>query len=341
MGGKSSRQKKEKDNLVELEVLRAYDLNVKKIKPIRNGFKIKTKRGSKFLKQATGSEADLNFIFNVLEQLARQGFYKIARFLPTKYGDPYVRMGDNFYYLTDWIEGKECNLKKPLVLEESVRTLAQLHKASLNMPAPPLKRSRLGQWPEIYNQTLVELQEFKIMALEKMFPTEFDRLLLNKVDYFYHQGQGAMETLANSRYQELVEAEEQKGVLCHRDFIGRNLIRAKDGEIYLIDFDHCGFDLAMYDLSRFLNKHLPKHGWDQEVARFALNTYNSVRKISKDEYQVLRALLEMPRKFHRLANQYYQHKRDWAEEDFIRKLKGILKREQVRSEFLSTFSWSY
>lgn len=54
--------------------------------------------------------------------------------------------------------------------------------------------------------------------------------------------------------RELAELGPLPAVPCHLDFTPRNLVRATDGTVYVIDFEHARYDLAARDLVRLVSR---------------------------------------------------------------------------------------
>jgi len=330
----------EKDFLEE-EILRDYDLQVvKKIKPCRGAYRVPTDRGVKMLKKSGCSQEELRFICYFLEHLARQGFKKTARFIFTKYGEPYIKYRGDLYYLTDWVEGRPCDLKKAGQLEEAIETLACMHKAAAGYqpPANAKGRAEWGHWESKFLERSGELATWCERGRESAGLNEFNRLFNLHAATFQRQACLALGLLDAADYQGLAQQEKAKGFVCHRDFTTRNLIRTKKRGVYVVDFDHCIQDIRIHDLSRVLCRYLPKYNWEVNVANKVISIYNSIIEIIPQELQVLLAYLTFPRKAWRLAKRYYGRTRNWTEQEAVEKLYKVINETEQREQFIRNFA---
>lgn len=329
----------EKDFLEE-EILKDYDLQVvKKIKPCRGAYRVPTDRGVKMLKKTGCTEAELRYICYFMEHLARQGFKKTARFIFTKYGKPYLKYRGELYYLTDWVEGRTCDLKKITQLEEAIATLAHMHKAAAGYhpPADAKGRGEWGHWEAKFLERSTQLANFDLAKDTAGF-NQFIGLFKQYLPSFQRQACLALGLLDDADYQGLAQRDKTKGVVCHRDFSTRNLIRTKKLGIYVVDFDHCIEDAGIHDLARVLCRYLPKYNWDVEVANKAISIYNTILEITPQELQVLLAYLVFPRKAWRLVKRYYSRTRSWSEEEAVEKLNKVINENKLREQFIINFA---
>ena len=60
-----------------------------------------------------------------------------------------------------------------------------------------------------------------------------------------------------------------------------------------------------------------------------IENYNSVKQISKDEINVLKAIIIFPQRFWRLANRYYYREAGWSEATFDKEMKEIVGKEKI------------
>ena len=97
----------------------------------------------------------------------------------------------------------------------------------------------------------------------------------------------------------------------------------------------------MFDISNFMIKVLKRVDWNFDFAAAILEEYNSVSKLSKDEYKVLFAYLQFPQRYWRLANRYYYNEVNWAQNTFAGKLNGIVEEQELFLKFLEKFKSEY
>ncbi|NLC07201.1 MAG: hypothetical protein GX755_04430, partial [Syntrophomonadaceae bacterium] len=200
-------------------VLWEYDLPAVKVQAVQGGYKIETRSGPRFLK-VTQSDPEAIILADAgIRHLIKQGFSQVSPFILTKYGDAFVRLNDQTYYLTKWIKGKELQLGRWSHLEEAVATLARM-QASAKGFIPPMvpTRESWGLWPDFFSLRLLELEECLKLAETKDQPSEFDLLFLSEADQVIEQARNSLEMIIDSPYQELVEEARAEGCFCHHDY---------------------------------------------------------------------------------------------------------------------------
>ena len=94
-------------------------------------------------------------------------------------------------------------------------------------------------------------------------------------------------------------------MICHGEFIGRNLIRNRRQEVFVTNFDLCRLDLRMYDLATLLKRGLPRYGWDFDIACNLLRLYELKNPLYPGELDILLAYLNFPHRFCKVAQDYY------------------------------------
>jgi len=293
-------------------ILWEYDLKADRVKPFKDGFKIETRIGSSFLKVARSGAEALILAETLTKSLIKQGFNRVTPIIRSKYGDLFIRTEDGqVYYLTSWIKGKEMQLGRWFHLEEAVATLASMQAIPCGYKGPSLpSREYSGCWPDWFSQHLVELEECLEIAETIDQPSEFDYLFRSEAPRIIEQAKFSLELIISSPYQDLVEQAQAKGLICHGDFVGRNLIRNRRQEVYVTNFDLCRLDIRMYDLAKLFKRVLPRYGWDFEMAASLLKLYEVKNSLDPGEIEVLLAYLNFPHRFLAIARDYYLSDKD-------------------------------
>ncbi|NPV27353.1 MAG: CotS family spore coat protein [Firmicutes bacterium] len=327
----------ERDQLCEeinTAILWEYDLPALKIKPVSDGYKVETVRGTKFLKEAHATEEELWLAFEAVEHLNRRGFSLAPRFIPTKFGEPMVKVADQVYYLTDWLDGKEYNLGKLSHLANAAGLLCQMQQAAVGFrpSSVPVSRERWGKWPQLFVERLEDLRRCRDIANERMFLTEFDQLFLGLIDGVLGQAEQSLEVMSGQPYREVVAREQAEGGLCHHNFTSRNLIRQKR-RFFITGFDGCRLDIRLYDLGRLLLRYLPRYYWDVEVLVHVLQTYAKGYKLSRTERLVLWSYLNFPHRLWRLARRHYLEGTD-SEARLTKAIQELIVEQKEYQEFL-------
>ena len=117
-------------NEKSLAVLEKYDIEVLRSWKGRGAILCETNSGIKILKEYKGSEERLRLQQEMLEKIKENGFSDIEQILPSKEGSLLVKDEDlNSYYLKEYREGKECNIREYQDSSRVVEEMAKLHEA--------------------------------------------------------------------------------------------------------------------------------------------------------------------------------------------------------------------
>ena len=157
---------------------------------------------------------------------------------------------------------------------------------------------------------------------------------------------GSTDKILNTRvkesdYYELCMVAENEKSFCHHDFTYHNIILNDKNDVYIIDFDFCKRELRTFDIANFMIKVLKRVDWDMSFASAIIEAYNSVSKLSDEEYKVLYAFLQFPQRYWRLANRYYYNEVNWGQNTFYKKLQGIVDEKEQYLKLLDEYEQEY
>lgn len=311
----------------------SFEFTVKNIMPYKDYFIIQTGRERKVLKRSILRPERLLYVHDVKEYLHRQGFGNIDRYICTKEGFPFFLYNNTCYTVNDWIEGRESDFDNLKDIKRASRLLAQLHNASRGyVPVQGcLPRNDLGKTPAHFEKRLLELKKLKKIALKGK--SRFDYQFQETVDYFIETGQQALGLLQGKEYARTVEKSRSEGVICHHDYNHHNIIFGESNP-WVLNFEYCSSELKVYDIANFLRRRMRKCNWNLQDAGIILDEYRKTSEISKDEFIVLKAMLEFPQKFWRVANKFYNSKRSWAEKSYLSKLQDVVAEIEPHRRFM-------
>jgi CotS family spore coat protein len=335
-------KRKEEKELLEVfdlygadpEILREWDLAVEKIKPVRGVLRIKTSSGTRMLKKVTTSESRLRFIHGAIEHLASNGLPNVSRFIRTKYGDPYVVAGQELYYLTDWLPGKEADLKKTKNLFLAAETLARLHIAGAGYEGggfgQETREDFSAQWGrfraklESYDEALEDRRD-EFTAMDQLYGQH--RAELRKmIDH-------AESQLVVSPYGQILEWAREHRTICHGSFTRQNLIIDNE-RMGVIDFDHCHYGHPIHDVGALLARYMPRYQWDAEIGFSILDVYRAVREVTHEEVTVLAAYLAFPQRTLSVVEAYFEGTKDWDAGRFASRFRKSLVLDHGRETFV-------
>jgi CotS family spore coat protein len=322
-------------------ILWEYDLTADRVKTLQDGFKIETRVGSRFLRSARAGPEALILAEALTESLMQNGFNWVTPIIHSKYGDLFIETEDkHIYYLTHWVKGKELQLGRWVHFEEAVAILSNLQARQGGYKGQALAFRDFSQsWPDWFSENLVELEECLALAGGKDQPSEFDYLFLAEAPKIIQQAQFSLELIVKSPYPDLAQQARSQGMICHGEFVGRNLIRNRRQEVYVTNFDLCRLDLRMYDLATLLKRGLPRYGWDFEIAFKLIKLYELKNPLYPGELDILLAYLNFPHRFCKVTQDYYLNTPDQFSGDpqIIQDLELALLELPLQQDFVWQF----
>jgi CotS family spore coat protein len=321
---------------IKREISSRYNIEIKSIVPYRDIYIINTFEGKKVLRKSRFSAERVAFIHAAKEHLYKNGFMNIDRDLCTIDNEPHIQFNGDIYIVSDFIEGRECNFDSREDIIKAAELLAKFHKAARGYIAPSgcKIKDELGNMPKSFNKRLAELKRLKKAALKGK--SKFDRIFLQHVDYFCAQAESVIKQLETGAYENAVNTARLEKVFCHHDFMHSNIIHSGN-KVFLVNFDHCRYELKVYDIANFLRRKMRKCNWDIQEGKLILEKYLMIENLSKDEIFVMKLMLQFPQKFWRVANRYYNNKRSWAEKAFYSKLEEAIGEIRYHEKFMEDF----
>lgn len=317
----------------DVEILREWDLPIEKVRQVRGVLKVYTSAGPRMLKKVNVSHARLRFIHESLEHLYDNGMTNVPRFIRNKYGDPYVVHATGLYYLTDWMPGKEADLKKTKNLFLAAETLARFHNAGVGFAGGGFGLETREDFSALWGKYRAKLTSYDQHLEERREQTPMDGAYLEHRKHLLQMIDHATEQLSDSPYGLVLEWARDHKTICHGSFSRQNLIVDKE-RMSVVDFDHCHFGHPIQDLGAMVARYMPRNAWDPEIGFAILDVYRGVREISKEEMTVLAAYLSFPARTLQLVESYFEGKRSWDAERFVSRFRKSLALDQSREAFV-------
>ncbi|MDD2420913.1 MAG: CotS family spore coat protein [Heliobacteriaceae bacterium] len=321
------------------EVLAAFALNPRRIKPLRNAFRIETPEGRCVIKQCELSIKDLMFIQEAQHHLTKNGFRRFAALRINPQGSLLLEIDGTFWVSTNWVEGRECDYDHSLDITTAVKGLAEFHLAARGFSLENCaERNYWGKWPQIFANKIKQMEECQTIAGQKQFPGLFDHLYLKHIDQMLATAREALLLLEGSAYQRLMQQEIKQGGFCHHDPASHNIIIGPNGQAYFLDFDYCLQDTRLHDLASLLIRVLKRHHWSLKKAFKVVDAYHQVYAVASGELAVMLCFIAFPNDFWQYGWAYYKENLNRPPEFHYRRLKRFANNLQNRRRFLRMFA---
>lgn len=319
---------------LDLKLFNKFGIKVSDIYPVRKVYYISSNKGDKILKKVEYTLEELKFFNEILEYISIK-FNRILKFCETVDGTIYQPFKGNTYCLYESLPGVECQFNNPIHLQILSKSLGELHNAGKGFKTKNKTKNNIGKLINNQKKKLNEMKFFKSLIYKYDETTEFDEIAKKEINYFINQGERSIEALINTSYNDLCNMED-KICICHHDLAYHNIL-INDEKAYFIDFDYAIVDLKVHDLCNLINKVEKQFSYDIEILKLILNNYNKTNNISKEEMEVLKALLIFPQDFYGICSDYYTRKKNWEEEIFVNRLTNKILLKEDRENFLNEF----
>lgn len=320
-------------------VFERYSFQPVSYEKVRSVYKLKTATNYVCLKRFKHGRYKAENGNILVEELFKNNFFNTPKYIKTKNDNLLVKYKDLFFYATEWVDGEETNLDE---LEEAVscaKLLAKFHLATKNINTKKLKiKNNLKNWPKIYKKQLYDFYKYEKIIDNKKIKSSFDISYKENINRFYNSALVSLKILNSSEYYRLSNIADKNTTICHDSFYYQNIIK-KDGEYYIIDLDSIIIDLQINDLGKYIRRLMCKssYRWNSESAIKIIEAYNSVNKLTKEELEVMLALIMFPHKFWKLGKKRYIKYKNWDERKYSRKLKNILRDSDLQEKFFKDY----
>lgn len=318
-------------------VLNSFDLKVKNVKLLKNHvYMLDTDRGLKCLKLYGGHPEQFSFVVRAADHLAKQGFKKAVRFIRNKYGEPFTNYFGQIYCLTDWVDGKPLDFLVEGSINEVAKNLAKFHQAarSLNKADNFDDKPWWGRWLGKLRLRTSHMAEMVSYIRAKPQKNRSDVLILTYFPEQFTQARQCLARLIEFDLRPLVQQAAQRRTFCHRDYNAHNLLKTTTNDIFVLDLDHCAFEMQAYDLARLLLATLVHHKWSPALGQSLLEAYQKNNPIDFAELTLIFYYLSFPHEFWLCLNRYYQAQANEQGENASIQFRHALATQQARSEFL-------
>ncbi len=274
---------------IELPVLDQWDFKVFDVIPQGKVIKLETDVGSKCLEIRTLSPNAVFRIFLMSEHLSQHGLKRIPRFIRTRYGEPYIKTGKGYYWVSDWFHGRPVNYQDQNDMVKSARKLAEFHMASKGFYLP-------GEEEATYHQNYrgikflnmaCQIVDLKSQIRKPAFFRESLRIMAERMIY-------AAKILTGSGYGQLREKYKKEQGFCHGAFNRDHLIMGNSGEVYLTGLSHWNRDIRLWDLTDFLFSVGQENQWDRQLFQKIITNYHQICPLLPLEMNFLQGYLFFP-----------------------------------------------
>lgn len=300
----------------------------------RSQWRIDSHRGAKLLRLVDWPAERVEFICAFLDHLGRGGYKLIPRFIRTADGRRWVTTEKGVFYLCDYLDSRPVDLSNPQQLEASFRALGKLHRIaeSFSYGADTGISGQL-RWKTAWEEAMQQLQRYYLEVNEQTPAGALDEVFSELADSLISQMDYALRLLpeleqAGPNHREGLE------IVAHGCFKEPYVRLTPSGEIYIDQFANCHYNLRTYDLGSFLYRVMAVSGWERDIGKQCLESYEQLVDLKPYERQSLAAFLCFPHPSWTYLNAFYGKKTDYPAKDLINGLRQEAKKLESKQQFL-------
>lgn len=320
-------------------VLDKYELIPLTVEKIRSVYKITTIDGLYCLKKISHGTRKVINGYYLTEEFKKINFNKTIKYYKTKNEELYVPFGKYTFYITEWLEGTECQMRKIDEAINCTKLLAEFHIATKDIDKNNLIiNNNIRNWHKIFLKHLNDLEAYSRYINTKVNKKIFDIKYERYIPYFYERGFLAVKLLNKSAYNIVCDEANKNKIICHDSFYYQNIIK-NNNDYRIIDLNSIVINLQIYDLGKMITRLMYKkeYDWNFNKAKILIEAYNTINKLTLEELKIMLALIIFPQKFWKLGRKKYVKRKRWREAKYFRKLKKIVKYTKKQDKFIDEY----
>jgi spore coat protein YsxE len=290
-------------------VLREYDFFPQKLENKGSVKKVVCDHGSYALKRVTVEDEQMKNLVECVRHLLDHQYPHILPLHLNKYGDSYVNMQDERYYVTPWIE----NIIEHKYLEDwetdILKALGEMHAITLDykprsLQIPLTTNVLLKRW----QNRLVEMKEYKQFAENREIMSPLEIAFIAHYNYLQEHGLRAIRYL--KEWAKKTEGHDQRTVLCH-GHVHRKHVLQNEEQFYFVHMEHVNIDSPARDLALFFRRHVDRITENEGIATRWLAAYEKKFPLERIEKLLFSIYLLFPEGAFKEIEIYYKGSRDW------------------------------
>lgn len=272
-------------------------------------------------------EEDIVELAQIAEHMKNFGDKNVPVFVPSKQGK-LITTWENADYCV--LASNQANRQQRMQLG---RKLAKFHERGRRIPFSIERTKRIGQWRELWEKRLEQMERVWNGLLFQTPEDEFERMFIESFPYYMGLTENAIQFLVDSEIDDEPTGGDH-GTVCHERFSKRSW-----GTHFFIKnpfdwvFDHRSRDLAEWTRERYFHNNQTYH---QDVKRF-FGEYQTIAPLSSFSWRLVYARILFPLHYFECVEGYYLARSEQDKKLLEEKLNKILKQSKEYERFLGSF----
>lgn len=273
------------------------------------------------------NEEELTELDQIANHLQKNGDRSVSSFLHTKENSRILALESEKYCVLT------CHQTPLRTSDRMGRKLAKFHFRGRSISFPVQKISRIGQWKNLWEKRIDQMEKVWNSMLYQHPENEFDRMFLESFPYYMAIGENAIQYLVDTELDDDPKAIDN-GTVCHDRFT----IHTWGEEFWLRNpfdwvFDHCSRDLAEWTRERYFHNYRTHQPDIQNFYR----DYQSIEPLSSFAWRLLYARILFPLHYMECIEDYYSTTSEQQQRLLTERLESYLQHSSDHRKFLHDF----
>lgn len=276
---------------------------------------------------ANMDEEELEELEKMAEHLVKSGDRNISTFLKTKDGKQFI----------DWKDSRYCVLLNRHAQNRKInrfgRKLAKFHYRGRSVSFQVTKTSRIGQWKQLWEKRLDQMEKVWNEMLFQQPDNEFERMFLESFPYYMGIAENSIQYLVDA------ELDDEPGMIDNGTICHVRLSSATWGDSYYMKnpfdwvFDHFSRDLAEWTRETYFRN---IKTYQPELRQF-LTEYQTVAHLSSFSWRLYYARLLFPLHYFETIEDYYVTESEQQKFMLQERLQKYLLQSDDHERFIGGF----
>lgn len=273
------------------------------------------------------SKEHLTELKGIADHLILSGDRHVLNITKTKTGELWgEKEGKSFCLLSGQLSERVTN-------QQIGRKLAKFHLRGLTIPFKVERTSRIGQWKQLWEKRLNQMEGVWQSKLYHTPENEFERMFIESFPYYMGLTENAIQYLVDTELDE-TPGQMDNGTVCHERFANPTW-----GKEFLLKnpmdwvFDHRSRDLAEWSRTTYFDS---RHAHHQIVRKF-YKEYQELAPLSAFGWRLLYSRLVFPLHYFDCVEDYYitqsEQEKKMLEEHLAKHLQASDSHMQFLGEF--------
>ncbi|MEW9031535.1 MAG: phosphotransferase [Planifilum fimeticola] len=284
-------------------LLAHYGLRLEGAVPVGGVLKIDTNRGTFALKRAgEGGESHWRGVAEVGRHLLAAEAGRIPVPIRTRSGGHTFAGYVQSYVLLPWILGKPVSYTRLKDFRDTSRGLARLHAGTRGF-RPSSFRLRVS-WPRTWERAIDRIGLYRVAVDWSGSAGEADAAFRDAAPYAEGMAENALRYLHRSGVDPQAPEIASRGLVCHGNLHGGNLLRDERGAVRFIDWNRMAWDARARDVAQWLLYAYGRTG-DLDLLAVLLTEYQRADRLMEEELCLIYALFLYPHRLMRVLDRIY------------------------------------